>query len=390
VVKNNIKLKTCSKCKKEYPATKEYFKKDCQKSDGLCPSCKICVSKYRRKGQYEKESPELRSQISKMQYYMLNDKNRLSLVRPKLAKEWNYEKNYPLTPTNIACGSDKIVWWKCKKCNQEWLAAIYSRKSGSGCSYCAGKIVDINNCLATMYPKIAKEWHPTKNGKLTPYGVTKGNTKKVWWKCKKGHEWETNTNIRTSQNTGCPYCNRSFLSPENNLAVKNPKIAKKWHPTKNGKLTPYDVTPLANTVVWWKCKKGHEWKTRVSHINKGVSECPYCSKIELKDGTFFASQVEAFWYLSFKKTKAIFSRDQMYPKKDGKNIGRCRYDFYFPNENLYIEVTGYNEKSKYWKRYIKKIRKKKKYVKNVLKSNFVFIQYFMTPDDYKYVQKYLK
>jgi len=32
------------------------------------------------------------------------------------------------------------------------------------------------NCLATTHPKIAKQWHPTKNN-LTPLNVGKGSKK---------------------------------------------------------------------------------------------------------------------------------------------------------------------------------------------------------------------
>ncbi|MBF0217854.1 MAG: zinc-ribbon domain-containing protein [Candidatus Omnitrophica bacterium] len=47
--------------------------------------------------------------------------------------------------------------------------------------------------------------------------------------------------------------------PKNNLLLVNPSLAKEWHPTKNGKLTPKDVTPGSDRKVWWQCKKGHEW-----------------------------------------------------------------------------------------------------------------------------------
>tara|TARA_B110000285_G_scaffold180449_1_gene203483 strand:+ start:85 stop:225 length:141 start_codon:yes stop_codon:yes gene_type:complete len=36
--------------------------------------------------------------------------------------------------------------------------------------------------LAEVNPELAEEWHPTKNGELTPFDVTKGSNKKVWWK----------------------------------------------------------------------------------------------------------------------------------------------------------------------------------------------------------------
>ncbi|EOP43930.1 hypothetical protein IK1_05640 [Bacillus cereus VD146] len=29
---------------------------------------------------------------------------------------------------------------------------------------------------------------------------------------------------------------------DNSLAIRNPKLSKKWHETKSGKLTPFDVT----------------------------------------------------------------------------------------------------------------------------------------------------
>ena len=34
----------------------------------------------------------------------------------------------------------------------------------------------------TPYPHLVKEWHPTKNGDLTPKDVTYGSNKKVWWR----------------------------------------------------------------------------------------------------------------------------------------------------------------------------------------------------------------
>jgi very-short-patch-repair endonuclease len=44
---------------------------------------------------------------------------------------------------------------------------------------------------------------------------------------------------------------------EKSLAFLNPKVAGEWHPTKNGKLRPEDVTPGSGKKVWWQCRKGH-------------------------------------------------------------------------------------------------------------------------------------
>ena len=63
--------------------------------------------------------------------------------------------------------------------------------------------------LLITHPKIARQWHPTKNGDLTPDQVVAGSAKKVWWKCLKGpdHEWSVSLDKRTgTYKTGCPYC----------------------------------------------------------------------------------------------------------------------------------------------------------------------------------------
>ena len=66
---------------------------------------------------------------------------------------------------------------------------------------------------------------------------------------------------RTSKGgTGCPYCAGKKPSKEYNLAIKHSILIKEWHPIKNEKLTPYDVTPGSGRKVWWICEKGHEWQ----------------------------------------------------------------------------------------------------------------------------------
>ena len=56
-----------------------------------------------------------------------------------------------------------------------------------------------------MNSHLADEWHPTKNGNLTPRDVTSGTRKKVWWVCKEGHEWQATIADR-NQGSGCPIC----------------------------------------------------------------------------------------------------------------------------------------------------------------------------------------
>ena len=129
--------------------------------------------------------------------------------------------------------------------------------------------------LAVRYPELLKEWHPTRNGDLTPWDVTHGSSRKVWWICHKGHEWDA-VIFNRIKGIGCPYCSGNKVGEDNNLAVRYPDIAKEWHPTKNKALTPYNVTPRSGRKVWWRCKVGHEWDSIIANrtISKG---CPYCS-----------------------------------------------------------------------------------------------------------------
>ena len=137
--------------------------------------------------------------------YALKGENDLQTVNPSLASEWNYEKNSGLTPMDVMPNSDKKVWWTCSK-GHEWQATIGSRHKGSGCPYCSGrKTLKGYNDLQTINPAVAKEWNYERNGDLNPEHYTASSNKKVWWKCSKGHEWQTTINSR-NDGCGCPVC----------------------------------------------------------------------------------------------------------------------------------------------------------------------------------------
>jgi hypothetical protein len=153
---------------------------------------------------------------------------------PDLLKEWHPTKNKYLSPDKISYRSSKKVWWKCSKgSDHEWLAFIYSRTTGRGCPFCAGKKVSVTNSLATLFPQIAKEWHPTKNFNLTPDDIVAGTSKIFWWICSKGsdHEWRTSPYHRIN-GTSCPFCAGKKISVTNSLVTVSPLIAKEWHHKK--------------------------------------------------------------------------------------------------------------------------------------------------------------
>jgi Probable Zinc-ribbon domain len=197
--------------------------------------------------------------------------NSLEALNLKLAREWHPSKNEPLTPSEVRPGSRIKVWWICRK-GHEWDATINNRSQGQGCPFCVGKRVGKDNSLLTLKPLIAEDWHPTRNAPLTPKDVTARSGKKAWWLCRNGHEWR----VAISTKGNCPFCSGRSASKENCLQTANPVVSKEWHPTKNAPLTPNDVTPNSNKMMWWLCQKGHEWAAQVEHRMRGCG-CPYCS-----------------------------------------------------------------------------------------------------------------
>lgn len=146
-------------------------------------------------------------------------------------------------------------------------------------------MVEKEKSLAYLFPEIAKEWHPTKNGTLKPTNVTSGSHKKVWWICNKGHEWIVSIKNRTAGRTNCPYCsNRKVLSGFNDLASTNPTVANEWNYEKNEGLLPTMISSGSNKKVWWKCSLGHEWQAEV--VKRAVREtgCPYCANQKVLKG----------------------------------------------------------------------------------------------------------
>lgn len=202
--------------------------------------------------------------------------NDLVTVNPELAAQWHPTKNGTLTPKDILPLSNKKVWWSCPRFH-EWDAAISHRMNGTGCPYCAGKrpIVGVTD-LGTVNPELAAQWHPTKNGEMTPQNFAPKSHKKVWWVCPLLHEWEASIDSR-SRGRGCSICaGQRVLIGFNDLLTKNPELAAQWHPTKNGMLTPQNVSGASGRKAWWLCPQLHEWEVAICYRLNG-SGCPYCA-----------------------------------------------------------------------------------------------------------------
>ena len=213
--------------------------------------------------------------------------NCLETLYPQVATKWDIERNIVST-REVFSRSNKKYWWRCPVAHDhEYDSSIdhvvrsFIKTGNFSCPYCAGLKPSTTNNLETMFPEIAKEVHPIKNGKLALDSITTGSEKKIWWKCPLGedHEWEQTPGVRTGQNVGCPYCAKQKVSCNDSLATKFPHLINEWHPTKNGILLPTDVQSKSGKKVWWQCpvEHDHEWEAVINTRSKRGYGCPFCS-----------------------------------------------------------------------------------------------------------------
>lgn len=275
----------CSKCKHSWECA------ICDRTtlDSGCPACYEARMEYARQNPKRTEHQQIvlseDSEPSRQWYDKPSSENFVSLYEysKSIARQWHPTKNGNLRPFQIAKGSDAIAWWKCRKGDDhEWQAPVYSRTRSrqANCPFCLNLRLSATNSLRAKAPEIAKEWHPTKNGKLTPDKVIAGGKRKVWWQCKKdkSHEWETQVYLRIKGGK-CPDCNHTRVSKENCLNKDFAYIAAQLHPTKNGDRNGDNIAAQSGQKFWWICPEGpdHVWQATPGNRTSRGSGCPACN-----------------------------------------------------------------------------------------------------------------
>eukprot|EP01083_Nonionella_stella_P291897 993041_1 len=225
---------------------------------------------------------------------------------PDRATEFHDTKNCTLTLDTVSYLSREKVWWRCKvNKSHEFQMAPTQRRSMSGgkCPMCLAQC-----SLAVLSPKIATEFHPSKNGRLTALNVSNTSRRLVWWQCRKdtSHEFQAKVSDRTlrSEAYNCPGCNGP-----SNFASAYPHVAMQLHPTKNGELEPSTVPLKSKQQFWWRCTRNgeHVWFGRyaaryVSSLvtldctvcgGRCVAWCPYCA--DFRDSVVYAESIAAIY-----------------------------------------------------------------------------------------------
>jgi hypothetical protein len=258
----------------------------------------------------------------------------LGEVRPDLKDFWDVILNQDYRFEILTSGSKKNYWWKCKE-GHSWESsplALRKTKVGIVCTICSGKkILKGFNDLATLRPDLASEWHPTKNGNITPDLIGKGTDYVVaWWLGACGHEWETKLTNRTANNHGCPICaGKRVILGINDLATLHPELASEWHPTLNS-FAPNTITVSSPYRAWWQCskKKTHVWQTAIGNRTRFSSGCPNCTQQSSK-----AENAIAEYLINLLPNIEVVRGDK-------KILGGLELDILIPDFKLAIEYNG--------------------------------------------------
>nr|MBC8553369.1 zinc-ribbon domain-containing protein [Candidatus Brocadiales bacterium] len=188
----------------------------------------------------------------------------------------DHAANTPGIPVKVKGLEFKNIKEAAKYYGRAYTHVFYRLKEGCTIEQALG-LVQRTDSLQSEFPEVAKQWHPTKNTSLTADKVTPHSGQRVWWLCPNGHEWKAVINSRTRGN-GCPFCAGQKPTADRNFATEYPWLLTEWDFGKNSPKKPEGFTPRSSSKVWWKCKKGHSWKTSISNRTRDTKNlCPCCS-----------------------------------------------------------------------------------------------------------------
>jgi len=134
-----------------------------------------------------------------------------------------------------------LFWWRCPKGPDHSWRSIF-KKEGFRCPFCADRKVSVTNSLKTLFPKLAKQLHPTRNGSLTADKLKFNDQKRVWWRCALNprHIWRTSVDNRVRAGSECPECwkNRrsSYLSQVSTQRRLGKPMVKPWKGTSTARV----------------------------------------------------------------------------------------------------------------------------------------------------------
>lgn len=178
-----------------------------------------------------------------------------------------------LDPREVPVVTWKQIRFRCSAGHHPRLSPTTFLKSG--CQFCRPKPSKDDRTLAKIHPEIAEQWHPTKNGTLTPDSVVWSSKRSAWWRadcC--GTEWQERICDRDKYDRmRCRNCDTILGS----LAWQDPGLAAEWDETNP--VSAWQIRPQASLsfTPLWVCSVDptHKWQAPLTSRSVGAG-CPDC------------------------------------------------------------------------------------------------------------------
>lgn len=211
------------------------------------------------------------------------------VLRPDLADEIDRARATAmgLDLTTVAPGTHALLPWRHRAAGgtaHRWLATGSSRvHMRSGCPVCRGYATSATTSLAALKPDLAREWHPTLNGRRSARDVTPGSRRTALWLCCQcNHVWSARVSSRALGGNGCPRCAGQVAEPGDpqTLAVAQPELYAELDldAAERLGLDPTTIHVRSQRRLPWRCRvqPEHRWATSpAARMNGcGCRQCP--------------------------------------------------------------------------------------------------------------------
>ena len=252
---------------------------------------------------------------------------------PSLVLDFDFDRNYPITPDKVAHKSNKKIHWLGNVCKHSWEAVVASRVAGGNkCPVCANqKVLAGFNDLATKRPDLARNWDWGSNECPPSSYLPQSNKKVAWVGVGCGHRWKAIIADRY-RGRGCSICaSKTILAGFNDLQSKNPELISEWDHEKNFGLLPSQVSASSAKKVWWVCPTKYKHSYRATPANRIRGKgCAICGRR--------GSKIEEATYEELKSLVPSVEHGAHLTTQGG---GSRIVDIYDPVTNVVIEYDGY-------------------------------------------------
>lgn len=120
----------------------------------------------------------------------------------------------------------------------------------------------------------AQELALSKGGKFLSLEFTTAS-RKYWWECAQGHQWETAFYVVMKMNCWCRKCYlekpREPPPPKHSVEDADALAAE-----RNGKMVSAITEVRSDTLLFWQCAESHVWQAKFNNVRRGTW-CACCS-----------------------------------------------------------------------------------------------------------------